>query len=598
MFAVLDLEVMKYVAYCGGLTLRFRLDEVPPNIGADHHVSWGILSAKPCPNLVIDPVEQCTQPYESLAPGASTFPSGDAGRLAVSYPGGRCISQPNTLIQVDNTARRSFHVVAGTSLSTFVSPGDIVSMEFAPQEGGRPYIKATLSINNAVVLQQCLPCASVSMVQLHPFVTLAPGTTVALYEAATPSPLFTWFPSLGGSMPDITMCELDTTIKYQATSASAGNAGNQVDFLGTTVFNSGRQRWTVQLDNAGSAPTYICVGVAQCRSNHATPGSAAGHVTNVLNATGVGVLRSLAAPAPGPSGPSGTAAGAPSASSSQVAAAVAGGSSSSMPSSSSNPSGRSSASQVAGLPSTSRAGASDSSAPPANAQWGAWIKLPGSNPDTASSLQPPPREGHFNQTEATSNHCYITIDLDLNAGFVRLFRNGHTIGTPFTGLAGPLCPVVSVVQNPGSNAQVSLVNITKLKQLDLTWAPDRCSADLQLAGPCVSKVSEVYGDYSTVLATEGFINGVHLWMVKINNLAEPDSIFIGVCRGCMPLDQDPQDLRDRTYYLSNGVVRVGGRRVATNAAQFTKGDLVTVVLDADQGEIVFFRNGELTYWTC
>lgn len=89
----------------------------------------------------------------------------------------------------------------------------------------------------------------------------------------------------------------------------------------------------------------------------------------------------------------------------------------------------------------------------------------------------------------------------------------------------------------------------------------------------------------------GFISGVHLWLVKVNNLSEPDSIFIGVCRGCMPLDADPQDLRDRTYYLSNGVIRVGGRRVATNAAQFTKGDIVGVVLDADQGEIVFLRNG-------
>lgn len=44
----------------------------------------------------------------------------------------------------------------------------------------------------------------------------------------------------------------------------------------------------------------------------------------------------------------------------------------------------------------------------------------------------------------------------------------------------------------------------------------------------------------------------------------------------------PQDLRDRTYYLSNGVIRVGGRRVATAAANFTKGDIVGVVLDADQ----------------
>jgi len=53
-------------------------------------------------------------------------------------------------------------------------------------------------------------------------------------------------------------------------------------------------------------------------------------------------------------------------------------------------------------------------------------------------------------------------------------------------------------------------------------------------------------------AHAGFIAGVHLWLVKINSLTEPDSIFIGVCRGCMPLDQDPQDLRDRTYYLRCG----------------------------------------------
>jgi hypothetical protein len=62
--------------------------------------------------------------------------------------------------------------------------------------------------------------------------------------------------------------------------------------------------------------------------------------------------------------------------------------------------------------------------------------------------------------------------------------------------------------------------------------------------------------------------------MKVVNLSEPDSIFLGVCRGCMPLDQDPQDLRDRTYYLSNGVIRVGGRRVATNAANFQRGDTV------------------------
>jgi hypothetical protein len=88
----------------------------------------------------------------------------------------------------------------------------------------------------------------------------------------------------------------------------------------------------------------------------------------------------------------------------------------------------------------------------------------------------------------------------------------------------------------------------------------------------------------------GFISGVHIWLVRVNNLSEPDSVFIGVGRGSMSLDQDPQDLRDRTYYLSNGVIRVAGRRVQTRDANFSKNDIIGVVLDADQGEIVFLKN--------
>jgi hypothetical protein len=96
------------------------------------------------------------------------------------------------------------------------------------------------------------------------------------------------------------------------------------------------------------------------------------------------------------------------------------------------------------------------------------------------------------------------------------------------------------MQGTQQHLQAGLVNITKLQQLDLEWNQDACSGDLRVNGRTVSKVSEVFGDYSTVLCNQGFISGVHLWLVKVNNLSEPDSIFIGVCRGCMPLDQDPQ----------------------------------------------------------
>lgn len=99
------------------------------------------------------------------------------------------------------------------------------------------------------------------------------------------------------------------------------------------------------------------------------------------------------------------------------------------------------------------------------------------------------------------------------------------------------------LQGGNQHLQAGLVNITKLQQLDLEWNPEACSGDLRVNGRMVQKVSEVFGDYSTVLSNRGFISGVHLWLIKVNNLSEPDSIFIGVCRGCMPLDQDPQVCR-------------------------------------------------------
>lgn len=105
--------------------------------------------------------------------------------------------------------------------------------------------------------------------------------------------------------------------------------------------------------------------------------------------------------------------------------------------------------------------------------------------------------------ESSSAHCFITVDLDLNAGYVRFFRNGHLIVSAFTNVSAPVSPAIAFVQAPGLNCQAGLVNLTKLRQLDLRWNSENCSGDLRLNGHSVSKVSEVYGDYSTVLANQG-----------------------------------------------------------------------------------------------
>jgi hypothetical protein len=69
----------------------------------------------------------------------------------------------------------------------------------------------------------------------------------------------------------------------------------------------------------------------------------------------------------------------------------------------------------------------------------------------------------------------------------------------------PLPPLTG--QAPAVSCQAGLVNLTKLQQLDLGWNPEKCSGDLKLSGPTVSKVAEVYGDYSTVLASHGELLG-------------------------------------------------------------------------------------------
>jgi hypothetical protein len=89
----------------------------------------------------------------------------------------------------------------------------------------------------------------------------------------------------------------------------------------------------------------------------------------------------------------------------------------------------------------------------------------------------------------------------------------------------------------------------------------------------------------------GFISGLHVWLIRVLALKKPDSVFIGACRSTLSVESDPQDLPDRTYYLSNGVIRISGSRVEGDAGAFGAGDVVACLLDADRGHLSFYRNG-------
>lgn len=125
------------------------------------------------------------------------------------------------------------------------------------------------------------------------------------------------------------------------------------------------------------------------------------------------------------------------------------------------------------------------------------------------------------------------------------------------------------------------------------WDEVRAGRDLHVIdGLTVTKMSNEGGDYATVLGTLAIASGQHTWNVYINHV-EDSNLFIGVTVGGHDLNADPQEMKSRTYYLSNGTIRVAGKLVTRCAEPYAEGDLVTVQLDMEQHHISFYKNGVL-----
>ncbi len=599
-YGVLELEVMKYVAYCGGITVKFRVDDL--HYGPVDNISWGLASTRACPALqapaqpaVQQPTPQPAavaasspgpaggtlatgappadgaNPDTAEAPPTSTTPappaapsspsgaqSGSGGSVATpdaaastaspsaSSKGRRVCAAPGATnaqaaapaaagapakppsapaVAVDSVSRKPLYMISSTSTHRTVEPGDVLSLELAPREDKQPVIMATLKLNDCVLLQSSLPCSIISSLQMYPFVTVQPGMSVSLHEATTPSPLFTWYSPTVNGAPETQLCELDTCVKYHTAATTPANLsplgyGASVDFHGSTVFTSGRHRWTVQLDNYGPHPTHIYVGIVTSSLEAPTANG-----SNILASFG-GPLRALTGGA----------------AASSSGASGFGGGGRALAADGTGPSGSGSVAGPSGaVGSGAQAGADAApSVPRPQGKWGAWMRLPGAwglghlgrhrlrgpsrvvllgverskrtwiTKDLASqrlwcpaiefvwvpmarcargqgasanlhlpqrrmtpchpcaagtnavsnaspsplNVPPPPRDGLAHMAESSSAHCFITVDLDLNAGYVRFFRNGHLIVSAFTGVTAPVSPAIAFVQAPGLHCQV------------------------------------------------------------------------------------------------------------------------------------------------
>ena len=292
------MEVMKFVAYCGGVTLEFRMDDCMP--GALNAITWGLASTRPCPALQgihaaggaasvisadISSSEQLAEgtgkatsgsatvsPRDSLGPPTTVPASSSLGWQDASLgvgapplPAGRAIA--GATVQVDSVSRKPLHMICTLGAPHALSATDVLTIDLAPREDRQPVILATLKHNGVVVMQQALPCSTISSLQMYPFVTLQPGMTVSLHRALTPSPLFTWYlnSTAPASSSDVNFAELDTCVRFASQSPALpplpSLAAVAVELQGSVTFSAGRHRWTVQLDNYNATSTHIFVGV-------------------------------------------------------------------------------------------------------------------------------------------------------------------------------------------------------------------------------------------------------------------------------------------------------------------------------------------------
>lgn len=131
---VLDMEVMKFVAYCGGVCVKFRMDEVlPPTAahapsGAPPPLVWGLASTRACNALLQQAASPPVSGSGRLLPPPLILPSdngtggggnsigkggsGGRGHAAVRAAAGGALypANPGAAIPVDSHSRKALYV--------------------------------------------------------------------------------------------------------------------------------------------------------------------------------------------------------------------------------------------------------------------------------------------------------------------------------------------------------------------------------------------------------------------------------------------------------------------------------------------------------
>ena len=128
------------------------------------------------------------------------------------------------------------------------------------------------------------------------------------------------------------------------------------------------------------------------------------------------------------------------------------------------------------------------------------------------------------------------------------------------------------------------------KQRELQWRKfKRPYANVNKNGMQVTHAS--HGEYSLTTIGEEFTTGLHIVTIRVWG-----SVFGGICRTTAALEANHRGKNSKSAWFfetMSGGLFGHGKHYSNTADSFKDGDILGILLDLDNGSILFFKNGEV-----
>jgi hypothetical protein len=171
------------------------------------------------------------------------------------------------------------------------------------------------------------------------------------------------------------------------------------------------------------------------------------------------------------------------------------------------------------------------------------------------------------------------------------------------GLAENLLELYNSMGSPANDAPVPLIATQRIAHcskvlLQVTENPllwRTCSADIAISQEAAVATKTTVDDFDYDLVTSGheLTKGRHYWEVEV--MGDLDGLFIGICRPHLsPKGRyfDSECTDGWFISISSGAVWGNGKHGGDHASPYQQGARVGVLLDLDDGSLLFFKAGQ------